>query len=233
MRLRNLLGGLLALALFGCADQNYSLQSDGVFTPKPKDETSIEAKLSRYEGQTEFLNPHYSGGYRNDRLYSTAVDRVETKSRSVGAGPRREIQESDVFKLGPKGSKLLYLLNNYRGLQVVSFEDGANAPKIKGRVLPSGNSPQIMYDSPADDDQYIVVENHYQENNTSGRVLVYDINDASDPVELKSSSFQGRVVDSRLVGDILYVASVQYNHCLLYTSPSPRDKRQSRMPSSA
>ena len=25
----------------------------------------------------------------------------------------------------------------------------------------------------------------------------------------------------------------QYNHCLLYTSPSPRDKRQSRMPSSA
>ena len=29
--------------------------------------------------------------------------------------------------------------------------------------------------------------------------------------------------------------SVVYNHitCLLYTSPSPRDKRQSRMPSSA
>ena len=26
---------------------------------------------------------------------------------------------------------------------------------------------------------------------------------------------------------------VQANRCLLYTSPSPRDKRQSRMPSSA
>ena len=26
---------------------------------------------------------------------------------------------------------------------------------------------------------------------------------------------------------------VHYLHCLLYTSPSPRDKRQSRMPSSA
>ena len=25
----------------------------------------------------------------------------------------------------------------------------------------------------------------------------------------------------------------KYQHCLLYTSPSPRDKRQSRMPSSA
>ena len=27
--------------------------------------------------------------------------------------------------------------------------------------------------------------------------------------------------------------AVFYNNCLLYTSPSPRDKRQSRMPSSA
>ena len=26
---------------------------------------------------------------------------------------------------------------------------------------------------------------------------------------------------------------VKYNHCLLYTSPSPRDQRGSRMPSSA
>ena len=29
------------------------------------------------------------------------------------------------------------------------------------------------------------------------------------------------------------VAHVEYESCLLYTSPSPRDKRQSRMPSSA
>ena len=28
-------------------------------------------------------------------------------------------------------------------------------------------------------------------------------------------------------------AREQYSNCLLYTSPSPRDKRQSRMPSSA
>ena len=27
--------------------------------------------------------------------------------------------------------------------------------------------------------------------------------------------------------------AARYKHCLLYTSPSPRDKRQSRMPSSA
>ena len=31
----------------------------------------------------------------------------------------------------------------------------------------------------------------------------------------------------------LYIGSEVYMACLLYTSPSPRDKRQSRMPSSA
>ena len=30
-----------------------------------------------------------------------------------------------------------------------------------------------------------------------------------------------------------FIALIQYKDCLLYTSPSPRDKRQSRMPSSA
>ena len=34
-------------------------------------------------------------------------------------------------------------------------------------------------------------------------------------------------------GDITSLEQVQSAICLLYTSPSPRDKRQSRMPSSA
>ena len=32
---------------------------------------------------------------------------------------------------------------------------------------------------------------------------------------------------------ILWACAIGYSSCLLYTSPSPRDKRQSRMPSSA
>ena len=34
------------------------------------------------------------------------------------------------------------------------------------------------------------------------------------------------------VGDVLY-SYEQYMDCLLYTSPSPRDRQKSRMPSSA
>ena len=37
----------------------------------------------------------------------------------------------------------------------------------------------------------------------------------------------------RLEEEIPFVMAGDYNICLLYTSPSPRDKRQSRMPSSA
>ena len=38
---------------------------------------------------------------------------------------------------------------------------------------------------------------------------------------------------TRNAGDLIDRLTLQYNSCLLYTSPSPRDKRQSRMPSSA
>ena len=40
----------------------------------------------------------------------------------------------------------------------------------------------------------------------------------------------GDSLDRERVRDILLD---KFNYCLLYTSPSPRDKRQSRMPSSA
>ena len=42
---------------------------------------------------------------------------------------------------------------------------------------------------------------------------------------------------SRAIGEtapLIFMGALTYvNYCLLYTSPSPRDKRQSRMPSSA
>ena len=38
---------------------------------------------------------------------------------------------------------------------------------------------------------------------------------------------------STIIPDFVGLSFLIYNACLLYTSPSPRDKRQSRMPSSA
>ena len=49
--------------------------------------------------------------------------------------------------------------------------------------------------------------------------------------ELVESMFEAGEIDPNLDGRF-YFSSEDY-YCLLYTSPSPRDKRQSRMPSSA
>ena len=46
-------------------------------------------------------------------------------------------------------------------------------------------------------------------------------------IQTSAIASQGRVIDQAAA------QYVQDNACLLYTSPSPRDKRQSRMPSSA
>ena len=45
-------------------------------------------------------------------------------------------------------------------------------------------------------------------------------------------SFAG-AVQPLLVGQAITILKNESTDCLLYTSPSPRDKRQSRMPSSA
>ena len=54
----------------------------------------------------------------------------------------------------------------------------------------------------------------------------FDLNAAGTPPEDADYVFPGALVQARDEYGQWYV-------CLLYTSPSPRDKRQSRMPSSA
>ena len=52
--------------------------------------------------------------------------------------------------------------------------------------------------------------------------------------EIRPAHNMGDVLDHIIMGDRDMVTRVDiFTGCLLYTSPSPRDKRQSRMPSSA
>ncbi len=55
-----------------------------------------------------------------------------------------------------------------------------------------------------------------------GAVHLIDVDGQAAPVELVLDEVPQEVVDTPVVCD-----------CLLYTSPSPRDKRRTRMPSSA
>ena len=45
--------------------------------------------------------------------------------------------------------------------------------------------------------------------------------------------FKRGVLRFKIEGLRVYMGMLRFKICLLYTSPSPRDKRQSRMPSSA
>ena len=66
--------------------------------------------------------------------------------------------------------------------------------------------------------------------NLAKSVKFVDTRDIGDPIE-KAKQYYDDGLDELVFYDI--TASSEERDCLLYTSPSPRDKRQYRMPSSA
>ena len=57
--------------------------------------------------------------------------------------------------------------------------------------------------------------------------IIIDIGDCADPA-IRTISAKGHIVTPGFID-----LHTHYDGCLLYTSPSPRDQRGSRMPSSA
>ncbi len=178
--------------------------------PPVGEQDSVEAKLSRYEGQTAFLNVN--------PYYYDSEESIDAPMAGNSASHKRVVQESDVFKVGREGQKRLYLLNNMRGLQIVSFEDGKENPKFLGRVRATGNMPTAMYLHPTKDQLYVIenqnLQNWYDHSyngqtytEQNGRVLVYDVSNPSQPVITKKVEFRGYLSDSRIVGDVLYIVS--------------------------
>ena len=66
-------------------------------------------------------------------------------------------------------------------------------------------------------------------------VTIDDIRRAAANIDgqvVRTACTRSRVL-SKLTGAEVWLKFENFQFCLLYTSPSPRDKRQSRMPSSA
>ncbi|MES2854962.1 MAG: beta-propeller domain-containing protein, partial [Bdellovibrionota bacterium] len=161
---------------------------------------SQEEQLQRRIGQTEFLNPIWG----HDGCGANCQN--EPQQDESKQDQKREEQEADIFKIGEAGSKLLYLMNSYRGLQVVSFEDGAENPKLVGRAPSSGYSPNEMY-LDEKHDRLIVVETGWYTGEEQTKLSVYDVTDSRRPKITQNVVVTGHVVDSRMVGNVLYVAS--------------------------
>ncbi len=197
---------LLATTLsIGCSPtENASLGSTDSslavgLSPAPANEPNVLDQLKRYRGQLKFLNLSYMSRGNLEAAPGAPAD--------AKAGSGRAIQESDVFKVGKPGSKLLYLLNNVRGLQVVSFVEGADKPKLLGRVQATGNYPDDMYFDSAND-RLLVLERLWNSgsdyNEEQSRIVVYDVKNPAEPKISEVVPFAGEVYDSRLVGDVLY-----------------------------
>jgi hypothetical protein len=179
--------------------------ADGTFDPRPEDPASVEAQLKRYMGQRSFLN--ISNRYR-----MPIAEPIGSESDRAKSGAGRAIQEADLFKVGKEGSKLLYVLNPYRGLQVVDFSGGPEAPRLLGRTEATGHDLMEMYfiDKHM---QIVVLERRWDsQGGPQSRMAVYTVADPRRPSLMQTIDLPGMVADSRLVGDVLYVASSRWDY---------------------
>ncbi len=136
-----------------------------------------------------------------------------TRSPNMTKSTSREIQEADVFKLGDEGKKELFLLNRYRGFQVISFEKGVDRPEIKGRFPVYNNWRSEMYYL-KDKKTALILNTEYDGQSrryysSSYKTVVYaiDVKDSSNPRLVDTYSLSGSLSNSRMVGDVLYLIS--------------------------
>ena len=69
--------------------------------------------------------------------------------------------------------------------------------------------------------------------NTESRVKGKTLKNLDHELRSLNEYARSNLADINVGGLLKYIHGGEYHTCLLYTSPSPRDKRQSRMPSSA
>ncbi|MFW7379157.1 MAG: beta-propeller domain-containing protein [Oligoflexus sp.] len=182
-----------------------SLKLAGTPDPRPKEPSNLEGQLQRYIGQTSFVNisspPHGWLDIAQPENSASADDRV--------------IEEADLFKIGDEGTGILYVLNRYRGLQVIDFSQGGDDGRIIARSDASGHEPLEMYYH-EERQQIIIVERAYHDEygqwleQAQGHILVYSVSDPSKPQVLQSMRLNADIADSRRVGDVLYLTSSRW-----------------------
>lgn len=175
----------------------------------PENPASTLAQLQRYLGQSEFISIA-----RQQGIWQEAEAEAPAAEDQGSPSPKRDIQEADLFKLGPAGSSLLYLLNPYRGLQVIDFSRGASSPNLLGRAPATGHEVIEMHFD-AEHLQIIVLERGWDGQSGYGaldRVLLYSVKDPSRPRIIQTIELNGSLADSRIVGSVLYVATSRWSY---------------------
>lgn len=122
--------------------------------------------------------------------------------------PPREVTEPDVYR---RDANLLYVLNQYRGLILIDLDSQtilAQAPTFgfPRDIYIAGSRAYVLVGNAHD----CMVEGNTVSISVSARLYVVDVADPSDPEIVASFDLEGDLVDSRLVGDVLYAVCAEY-----------------------
>ncbi|MHB8519543.1 MAG: beta-propeller domain-containing protein [Limisphaerales bacterium] len=171
--------------------------------------SDVELLRVRADVQTVLPSAFYSGTNHFSGQVSSYDPAASNKLSPAGtvdaagaaATTTRDVVESDIWKIS---GNTLYFFNQYRGLQVVDLGN-PDAPAIRG-----------TFDLPAAGEQMYLIDTKYavllvrgcgwSGNDNGNDVLIVDV--TGNPLqEVASLPVDGSILESRLVGTALYVAS--------------------------
>jgi len=169
------------------------------------------------EGEGEGEAQYTSAAVDYSNRWTATMDTTEGEGESSTA---RDVVEPDVIR---RDENILYVLNQYRGLVIVDLGDPrivgpmAQDPRILAQV-PTYGYPRDLYIS--GDRAYVLVGyagTYKVDGNTisytlASRIYIVDISDSESAHILSSFDLNGDFVDSRLVGDVLYAVSAEYQY---------------------
>ncbi|HRQ70678.1 MAG TPA: beta-propeller domain-containing protein [bacterium] len=139
----------------------------------------------------------------------------EDDENASGDDAEREIVESDIYKVD---GNTIWVVNRYKGLIAIDMKD-PKALKVVGKA-PFEGIPGEMYLS--EGRAYILVtglngkdlddKEGYWGGRSMSKVIVVNTEQPSAPKVIGSYELDGTIVDSRQVGDVIYVAATQYKY---------------------
>lgn len=142
----------------------------------------------------------------------------EGEAPGLDDGEDRTVVEPDVIR---RVDNLLYVLNQFRGLTIVDLDSDTLLAQV-----PTQGYPRDLYF--ANGQAYVLVGNAgsfgfgtgaepatdiaFAPQGAGSRLYVVDVGAPADAAIRSSIDFEGDLVDSRLVGDILYAVTAQYDY---------------------
>ena len=106
--------------------------------------------------------------------------------------------------------------------------------QVKGQDSDGYNAVQLAFSDKKEKNTSAPLKGHFKKANTTAKAKVAEFRSAFENANMGDEL---RVEDVFVEGDLVKVTGKTkgkgFQGCLLYTSPSPRDRTRSRMPSSA